>query len=480
LCGVVVAALALLVAQFIASRIARPIGGLTDAANTLAKGELSTEVRVDAQDEIGVVGRAFNAMARQLEISMQQTVQKARAAEQASAAKSVFLATMSHELRTPLNGVLGFTDQLLSSRLDDEQREHALFVQRSAQDLLAIIDEVLDFARIETGQLKLETTEFEVATCLERAVDPLKPMLLAKGLAMTVTVDPSVPAMLVGPASRVRQIVLNYAGNAVKFTDEGSIAVRATLVPGSDEHALVRVEVEDTGIGISREEIHKLFQPFSQIDSGASRKYGGTGLGLAICKELVERMGGEVGVTSEPGRGSTFWFTARLAQSSAAKPALPAPRSEPATPSPANVESRDAMAVSARANRRILVAEDNLVNQRMATAVLKKAGFAFELAENGRQALERLRERSFDLVLMDVQMPEMDGLQATRLIRELESGSDRRIPIVALTANAFDADRQACFDAGMDDFIAKPFKALELVATIDRWLAALPKVGSTR
>jgi two-component system, sensor histidine kinase len=484
LCSLVVAALALFVSQFIASRIARPIGELTQAANTLARGELSTEVHVDTDDEIGALGSAFNAMARQLEALMQQTVHKAQAAEQASAAKSVFLATMSHELRTPLNGVLGFTDQLLQSQLDDEQREQALYVHRSAQDLLAIIDDVLDFARVDTGRLKLEESEFDLTMCLTRAVDALKPLLDAKALALSVSVDPNVPATLVGPASRLRQIVLNYVGNAVKFTDKGSITVRATLAAEDSEHALVRVEVEDTGIGIAPVHLDRLFKPFSQIDSGRSRKYGGTGLGLAICKELTQLMGGEVGVTSEPGRGSTFWFTVRLAKAAPASslaPALPASRAAVGGPS-AGVTAPEgpglAPGASGRAHRRILVAEDNVVNQRMTIAVLTKAGFAHALADNGSVALERLRVEAFDLVLMDVQMPTMDGLEATRRIRELESGTDRHIPIVALTANAFDADRQACFEAGMDDFIAKPFKAPELVATIDRWLAASPTHGS--
>jgi signal transduction histidine kinase/ActR/RegA family two-component response regulator len=467
--GSLIAVVGLVVSHWVSERIARPIRALTGAARALARGELDTAVDVRARDEVGLLAQAFNHMTRQISALMKEAVEKTRAAEQASEAKSVFLATMSHEMRTPLNGVLGFAEQLQVSQLSAEQREQLGFIQRSGQDLLGIIDEVLDFARLEAGEMRLEQSEFRLSSCLGRALDPLRPAIAAKGLELSLEIEEGVPETLIGPASRLRQIAANYANNALKFTASGAIRVRAGRLSETPESVLLRISVEDTGIGIPADRIGQLFRPFAQLDSGANREYRGTGLGLAICKELAALMQGQVGVHSTPGVGSTFWFTALL-KKHRAESALPG--REPAATTPQQPPSwlPDAAARERRGRQRILVAEDNPVNQRVVAAVLQRAGWSHVLVENGSQAVERFAAQAFDLVLMDCQMPVLDGLEATRRIRALEPGA--RVPIVALTANAFGADRAACLAAGMDDFLAKPFKTPELIATLDRWLAA--------
>jgi signal transduction histidine kinase/CheY-like chemotaxis protein len=468
--GTLIAAIGLAVSRWVSERIARPIRALTGAARALARGELDTAVDARSRDEVGLLAQAFNDMTRQISALMNEAVAKTRAAEQASEAKSVFLATMSHEIRTPLNGVLGFAEQLQASELSAEQREQLGFVQRSGQDLLGIIDEVLDFARLEAGELRLEQSEFRLASCLARAIDPLRPAIAAKGLELSLEIEEGMPETLIGPASRVRQIAANYANNALKFTASGEIRVRAARLSETAESVLVRVSVQDTGIGIAGERQGQLFRPFAQLDSGANREYGGTGLGLAICKELAALMQGQVGVESTPGVGSTFWFTALLKKHRECAAALPSRPATVAAEQPPPSWLPDAAARERRASQRILVAEDNPVNQRVVAAVLQRSGWTHKLVENGVQAVEAFAAETFDLVLMDCQMPVLDGIEATRRIRALERGA--RVPIVALTANAFGADRDACLAAGMDDFIAKPFKTPELVATLERWLAA--------
>ena len=476
--GLVVALVALLVSRWIAGRIASPIRELTAAANTLASGDLSAKVCIDTRDEIGVLSQAFNAMARQLEASMERAMQKALAAEQANAAKSVFLATMSHELRTPLNGVLGFTEQLLASEMRPEQREQAHAVQRSGEDLLAIIDDVLTVAKLGKGELTLEVTQFNLRACLVRILAEMDESLVAKGLRASLDVAESVPLQLHGPADRVRQVMRSYLSNAMKFSSQGQIVVRASLDSETAQDVIVRLEVEDCGIGIAPDQLEHLFKPFSQLDAGTNRRYGGAGLGLAICKDLAERMGGEVGVESSPGRGSTFWFTAKLSKLAREQnplaelaPALPLSRQLPAASCKESTSlSASSGDVEWRKTRRILIAEDNLVNQKVTAAMLTRAGWPFAVAENGRRVLELMAVEHFDLILMDCQMPIMDGLEATRTIRDAERATGKRIPIVALTANAFSTDRDECLAAGMDGFLPKPVKAAELIAELERWL----------
>src|SRR5262245_20335236 len=324
LVGVLIAGVAALVSRWAAERIARPIRSLTTAAGALARGDLGAHVSVTSSDEVGTLGRTFNSMARQLESAMHDVVQKARAAEQANEAKSAFLATISHELRTPLNAILGFNEQLERTTLSPEQLDFVQTALRSGEELLALIDKLLDFAKMESGDFRLDRVEFDLHECIRRTVDAMSATIRGKGLGLEVSIAPGLPRSARGPARQVRQVLSHYLSNAAKFTPQGCVSVRASLDSQDGERFLLRVEVEDTGIGVPPDRVDRLFKPFSQLESGAARSYSGTGVGLAIVKDLVRLMEGEVGVRSAPGSGSTFWFTARLDECVPSKDTIPA------------------------------------------------------------------------------------------------------------------------------------------------------------
>jgi signal transduction histidine kinase/HPt (histidine-containing phosphotransfer) domain-containing protein/ActR/RegA family two-component response regulator len=515
---VIVLAAAATVTWLAMRRLTQPIRQLVEATREIASGRFDAPLPRAGSDDAGELTLAVDSMmsrmneyrseleahrselearvaerTRQLQSRTEEAVELAERAEEANQAKSLFLANMSHEIRTPMNGVLGMAELLMGTGLDERQSGYIQTLQESATSLLSIINDVLDFSKVEAGHIEVQEVPFPLGELIERVVRPHQERAQAKGIVLGTFVDDAMPSHLLGDPDRLRQVIGNFVDNAFKFTDEGEISVRATLpeldpnsplVPG--EPTCVEIAVTDTGVGIPESQQAAMFDSFTQADGSFTRRYGGTGLGLAIARQLTEVMGGQIGLESQPGRGSRFWVRIPLvvlseepgeSQSHESDESQPARRTESivaAAPAPPPSDETEFPTFDAR----VLVAEDNPVNQVVVSEMLKRLGCTVELVSSGDRAVRVVSEQDIDLVFMDCQMPVMDGLAATRAIRVLEERQSlERLPIVALTAHALVLSRNECLEAGMDHYVAKPVSLADLASALERFLG--PPVGTS-
>jgi signal transduction histidine kinase/CheY-like chemotaxis protein len=463
ICGLILT----IVLSFIAFRyLARRIERVAQHAAAYTAGEVSDLPAVTGQDEIARLDQTLRTMAETIAERERDLRFALDRAEAASRAKSDFVATMSHEIRTPLNGVIGMSELLLESALSERQRESAETIHASSELLLGVLNDILDFSKIDAGRLSLEYTEIALEPLVRSVAALFAGQAEAKAIEIHTLVDAAVPRTVLGDELRLRQILVNLVGNAVKFTAAGSVTITVGAAAGRKSPIPVTFAIADTGVGIPDEMREILFEPFQQADMSNTRRFGGTGLGLSISRHLVTMMKGTIGVESVLGEGSVFSFTIPF---DCPATAVPEPAAEAAPGAAATAVPKAAIAPR---SERVLLVEDNEINQRVAVRQLERLGFQPQTAANGREALAAVERSHYDLILMDLQMPVMDGFEATVELRRREGNSGQRVPIVAMTANALDEDREACLAAGMDDHLAKPATLGNLERVIRRWLPA--------
>ncbi|MBC2659986.1 response regulator [Pseudomonas sp. MSSRFD41] len=450
-----------LLARRLAAGLAQPIRAMSNAVRAIQEGDFKTPLPIVDDGELGNLARHINNLAAGLELAsreqqqaMSQLIQTREEAEQANRAKSDFLAMMSHELRTPMNGVLGMLQLLETTEMTREQREYAALASESTEHLLKVINDILDFSRIERSALELEHIPFNLAELIASSAQAFQHSALQRGLDLQLRLAPGLESLQVkGDPTRIRQILVNLVGNALKFTEQGSVTIEAQWQALDHELLWFTCAVRDSGIGINPASLESMFDAFQQADSSISRRYGGTGLGLPIARTLAERMGGTLRAQSEEGRGSVFTLEIPLALFQQTLP-VAAPRAS--------------TAADQGAGRNVLLVEDNPVNQTVIQAMLRSLGFSVSIVTDGAQAVRSAESLIFEAILMDCRLPLVDGYEATRQIRQLPGCAD--LPIIALTANALQGDREACLAAGMNDYLAKPFKRADLQQILQRWV----------
>ncbi|MCH8473661.1 MAG: response regulator [Opitutales bacterium] len=434
---------------------------MTSHLKNLKKRYRDLQRRTPSLESPGSDDYAF--LCQDLLLELDRLQEQARRERDANQAKGEFLAGMSHEILTPMNGILGMVGLLLDTPLNTQQKQFAETVKSSGESLLKILNDILDFSKIEADKLELEHIPFNPTQLIDELAYTASYRAQEKGLKLYCQVSPKTPSLTLGDPGRISQIMNNFLSNALKFTEEGEIGITLKVQKQQEEFVRLRFEVSDTGIGISKEYQQYLFEDYHQLKPAITRKFGGTGLGLAICRRLVEMMGGDIGFSSKENKGSTFWFSLTMeTRSSLDLPIVPEVSEEEELPS-----------LDTQRHNAILVAEDNEINQKVALGLLDKMGLTGDIVANGREVLEAMEKNQYGLILMDIQMPEMDGLTATRRIRQkFGSNKDSRIPIIAMTAYAMERDREACLQAGMDDVLVKPLNPEVMTHILHKWLPA--------